>query len=129
MFIRPCVSDPAIGHLWTDDPPTLTVCAPQQTTRSLATRTDRLCAACVRAFGADVAAHFPGMEWLRYLPRGRTRHAFDSQDEVEGRDLVPVCVYFRVSRECLVSDEDAMRCPHCVAILRARSYRRAPVPA
>lgn len=129
MFIRPSVSDPTVGHLWEDSPPTIRVCSPKVTTVSLARRADRLCPECVRAFGADVAAAFSQMEWLRYRGRPRMRHAFDPEDAVEGRDVFPICMFYRVARARLVPDEDSYRCPSCVEILRARGDRRARVPA
>jgi hypothetical protein len=131
MFLRLAVGDDHITHLWPDTPPTQTACGNH---RELGCGLGKvMCPGCVEAFGAEEAAAFPELVWVRShrivdtpmyfgVQRGRTRHAFVSDlKRHKGTDRVwPVCHMRSYDPSILVPDPHTMRCPHCVHSLRMR---------
>jgi hypothetical protein len=114
-------------HLWiATSPPTRTYCG--VTARAaMGRRGSRPCLGCVRVFGADIAAQFPGIAWRRST-HGRLRHAFDPATSFTDRgDLWPVCHHYSFRPERLVADDLTMRCPGCVRWLQLRTDTVIPV--
>lgn len=114
----PTTRNPKLGHLWTSDDTT------ECRRTGPRTGTDRMaghCPDCIRAYGADIAAARPDMQWLT-RDNAPIRHAFTAE-QLDGEHARSACGFgpMRVSR--LKSSDAVPRCANCVETLRRQPRR------